>query len=494
MAVSLTPSPIEGFPFLLLSLLCSPNMSPAAALKRSIRFHDLVLFYVVSGFSVRWTAMAAAAGPSILPIWIAALLFFFVPLAGSVMELSSRYPQEGGIYVWTQRAFGDFAGFIAAWTYWMSNLPYFSGVLYFGAASALVAFSGHARDLAGSPGYYLAFSAAWLVIITLLNIRGLDVGKWLNNFSSLGSLLPLAVLLVLSGVYYSRFGPFMRYSASAFVPHWTLGHAVFWSSVFFAFGGVEAASAMGGEIENPRYVIRWAIFGGGSVLVVGYIAGTAALLMALPPQAVGGPEGFINGIYAMSVRLGVRWVVAPVALLVGLNAVGGAAAYLSSTSRLPFVAGIDHYLPTAFGWIHRRYRTPWIAIGVYGMAGIFVAILGQAGTTVRGAYDVLVAMGIISYFVPYVLLFAAMIRLQREPAEVDVRRVPGGKPVALLLGAFGLASTLVTIVLSAFPGPDEPNKVQAVVKVVGGTIVLIGTGVLVFVLERRKARALALSN
>ena len=69
---------------------------------------------------------------------------------------------------------------------------------------------------------------------------------------------------------------------------------------------------------------------------------------------------------------------------------GSAAANLSSTSRLPFVAGIDHYLPPAFGSIHRRYRTPWVAIAVYGVAGVLVAMLGQMGTTVRGAYDVLV--------------------------------------------------------------------------------------------------------
>ena len=71
-------------------------MAASPSLKRSIRFRDLALFYVVSGLSVRWTAMAAAAGPSILVVWVAALFCFFVPLAASVMELSSRHPDEGG--------------------------------------------------------------------------------------------------------------------------------------------------------------------------------------------------------------------------------------------------------------------------------------------------------------------------------------------------------------------------------------------------------------
>src|ERR1035437_3177338 len=375
-------------------------MAASPALKRSIRFRDLALFYVVSGLSVRWTAMAAAAGPSILVVWVAALTCFFVPLAASVAELSSRHPDEGGLYVWTREAFGPFSGFIAAWTYWMSNLPYFPGVLYFGAASALFAFGPRAQALAGSPGYYVAFAAGWLAIITLLNIRGVDAGKWLNNVSALGGLVPLAVLILLAAASYERFGAATHFACSSLVPHLTLKNAVFWSSVFFAFGGVEAGSAMGDEIENPRRVIPWAILVGGSVLAIGYIAGTGAMLVALPSDAVGGPDGFVNGIHIMSARLGIGWLLAPIALFVALNAVGSASAYLSSTSRLPFVAGIHHCLPPAFGRIHSRYHTPWVAIGVYGLAGIGVTLLGQAGTSVRGGYEAVGSVAIIAYFLP----------------------------------------------------------------------------------------------
>jgi amino acid transporter len=189
--------------------------------------------------------------------------------------------------------------------------------------------------------------------------------------------------------------------------------------------------------------------------------------------------------------LNIGWLLAPVALLVALNAVGGAAAYLSSTSRLPFVAGIHHCLPPVFARIHPRYRTPWVAIGVYGLAGMFVTLLGQAGTSVRGAYDVLVSMAIIAYFIPYLFLFGAMIRLQNRPAGPEVRRVPGGKPVAILLASIGLISTAMTIALSAVPADDEPNKPLAIAKVVGGTAVLVGAGVAVFLFSRYKTRRLA---
>ena len=463
-------------------------MASATALKRGIRFRDLALFYVVVALNVRWTSTAAAAGPSILLIWVAALTCFFIPLAASVMELSSRHPEEGGIYVWTRTAFGDFTGFVAAWMYWMSNLPFFAGVLYFGGASVLIAFGPRAQHLNNSPLYFMGFAAFWLAVIIVLNIRGVDAGKWLNNICSIGSLVPLCLLMMMAAVSWMRFGPETQFTAASMTPHWSLDNAVFWSGVFFAFGGVEAASAMGDEIQNPRKTMPWAILVGGTIVTLGYIGGTVALLVALPKDAVSGLQGFVNGVQTLSTKLGLGWVLVPTALLVGVNTVGSTAANLSSTSRLPFVAGIDHYLPPVFGSIHPRYRTPWVAIGVYGLASVLVAILGQMGTSVRGAYGALVSMATISYFIPYLLLFAAMIRLQYEPAAPNVRRVPGGEPVAIVLGVIGFAATGTTIVLSLIPGADQPDKLLAVVKVVGATLVQLGLGMAIFLAERRRAR------
>ena len=64
---------------------------------------------------------------------------------------------------------------------------------------------------------------------------------------------------------------------------------------------------MGDEIENPRRIIPWAILVGGSILAIGYISGTTALLVSLPSDAVGGPDGFVNGVHVLSARLGLGW-------------------------------------------------------------------------------------------------------------------------------------------------------------------------------------------
>jgi len=183
--------------------------------------------------------------------------------------------------------------------------------------------------------------------------------------------------------------------------------------------------------------------------------------------------------------------VVAIALLVTLSSLGAACAYLAACSRLPFVAGIDNYLPAAFGRIHPKWNTPYIAVFFYGFAGMLFAFLGQAATTVKGAYDVLVSMSIIAYFIPYLFLFAAMIRLQREPAGPDVIRVPGGRQVAIPLAVLGLITTSITICLSVLPSDDEPNKPLAVIKIIGMTIVLLAGGVVIYVLgKRRQARNL----
>jgi glutamate:GABA antiporter len=454
-------------------------------LKRSLRFRDLTLFYVVTILSVRWVATAAAAGPGTLLVWIFALLGLFLPLAASVLALAARYPNEGGLYVWTREAFGDRTAFLAAWTYWMSNLPYFPAILYFGAGSVLVAFGRHGHALAASPAYYMAFAVFWLVIIMALNVRGIEAGKWLNNICSIGGWLPILILVLLAAASAMHHGSATHFTVASMTPHLSLQNAIFWSTIFFAFAGCEAASFMGEEIDNAHRILPRALLTAGGIIAVAYIAGTIAMLIALPSEAVSGVDGFMRGIEQLTGRLGIPWLIPLMAVLIALSAIGGAAGFLSSTSRLPFVAGIDRYLPAVFGSVHPRFRTPWVALIVYGLAGIVTAILGQAGTTVRGAYDVLVSMSLITLFIPYLLLFAALIRLVRRRAITQLP-FPGGAPVAIALAVIGFASTALTIVLSTIPSPDDANPPLAVAKVLLSTLAIILTGLAVFAIGRRR--------
>jgi amino acid transporter len=464
-----------------------PTDATRPALRRVLTFRDLVLYYSVTGFSLRWIATAAAAGPSALVIWIVAALGFFVPLVFSVLELSSRYPEEGGIYVWSKRAFGPFAAFITGWSYWGSNLPYLPGLLYFAAANALFIGGPAWQRLSSNSAYFIGVSTVGLAIAVAMNVVGLNVGKWLNNVGAVASWIPAALLIALGAISWSRFGSATPITAHTVVPSTSVKDIIFWSTIAFAFGGVESGSTMGDEIQDARRTVPRAILTAGALITVLYILGTLSILLAMPKEQVSGLQGIMQAIQVMTAKAGLAWLAPVVAALVTLNALGGVGGWFAATARLPFVAGIDRFLPSAFGALHPRWRTPYVALLVQaGIAGLFV-FLGQAKTSVHGAYEALVSMGIIAYFIPFLFMFAAMIVLQREPAGPDVIRVPGGKPVAIALAAIGFAVTAVSIVLSCIPGDDEPDKVFFVVKVVGSSLALIAIGVVVYVLGRRPA-------
>jgi amino acid transporter len=463
-------------------------VAPQPALKREIGLLDLTFFYVISGLSLRWIATAAASGPSSILVWIFACVGFFLPLAASVLELSSRYPQEGGLYVWAKVSFGDFAGFLSAWTYAMSNLPYFPAILYFAAGSSLFLGGAHGSPsaLGDESAYFLLFTVIALGGITLLNMRGVRAGKGLNNAGAIANLLPVLLLIVLGLISRQRAGSATQFTGPALLPHADIKNAIFWSTIFFAFGGVESASFMGGEIKNTRRTVPRALVFAGILITLGYILGTIAMLIAMPSQEISGLGGFMTAIAQMCHNLGVSWLVAAIALLVMIGCLGAAGAYLASCSRLPFVAGIDHYLPAAFARIHPRWNTPYIAVFVYGFAGMLFAVIAQIATTVKGAYDVLVSMSIITYFIPYLYLFAAMIAVQAQPAGPNVIRVPGGKRVAIPLAVLGLLTTSLTICLSVLPSDDEPNKPLAVAKIIGMTILVLAAGWAIYARGKRK--------
>jgi amino acid transporter len=270
------------------------------------------------------------------------------------------------------------------------------------------------------------------------------------------------------------------------VPSTRLKDIVFWSTIAFSLSGLESASMLGEEIQNPRRNIPRALLLAGALITALYILSTVAMLVALPQREILSLQGFMQAIETASDRVGGGWLVAPVAGLIVLGGLGQAGAWFAAGGRLPFVAGIDRFLPAAFGRLHPHYGSPHVSLLTQAAIAAVFIFLGQAGTTVKGAYDVLVSMSIISYFIPYLLMFAAMIRLQREPAPPDAMRVPGGRGVAVTLAGIGFVTTGISIGLALIPAADEPNKVLAVSKVAGLTLLLLGAGALVYYLGQRQ--------
>jgi amino acid transporter len=319
-----------------------------------------------------------------------------------------------------------------------------------------------------------------------LNLRGLAVGKWLHNLGAIGLWVPGLILMGLGILAWARFGSATSFTLQAMIPSTRLKDIVFWSTIAFSLSGLESASMMGEEIRDARRNIPRALLVAGVLITLLYILGTIAMLVAVPHAQILHLQGFMQAIEQVSARFGLPWLIPLIAVLIVLGGLGQAGAWFAAGGRLPFVAGIDRFLPESFGRLHPKYHSPYISlVAQAAIAAVFI-FLGQAGTTVKGAYDVLVSMAIISYFIPYLFMFASMIRLQAEPAGPEVLRVPGGRPAATALAGLGFATTLVSIGLALIPAEDESNRVLAVVKVAGLTLLLVAGGTLVYLSGQRR--------
>jgi amino acid transporter len=454
---------------------------------RTLSLRDLVLFYIVAVFNLRWLPVAAAAGPGAIAIWIVACLTLFVPLALCVVELSSRYPEEGGMYVWSRRAFGDFAGFMTGWTYWMSNIPYFPGVLYFAAGNALFVVGAQDTGLAASPAYFIVAAVIGLAIAVLPNVAGMRIGKWVQNAGAVGVWIPALILITLGLIGAARFGSATTFSLPAAMPELALKDVLFWSTIAFAFGGVETASMMARSVRDPARTIPRAIAIAGITIVTLYVLGTIAILVAIPAAEVGGIPGIMQAITRVAGRVGAAGVAPVAAILITVGAVGAVGAWLTAVSRLPFVAGLEGRLPASFGKLHPRYGTPYVAMLAQAAITVVLIFIGQAGTDIRGAYNVMISMSIIAYFIPFLLMFAAMIRLRREERPEGAPALPGA-PAMGVVAAIGFATTLAALVLAFIPPADEANKPLAVAKIAGLTSLLLVSGAAVYARSERARR------
>ncbi len=188
----------------------------------------------------------------------------------------------------------------------------------------------------------------------VLNIVGLGVGKWLNNLGAIGTVIAAAVLIGLGLVVWLRFGTTVtaadfRIPAN---PRFVLNS---FGVICFGLVGLELASVMGDEIENPRKTLPGAVAWGGVLSGLLYIGATLTLLVAVSKNDISVLQGIVQAVSHMASRVGVGWIVAPFAFLLSISIAGIGSAWLGGSARIPFVAGLDSYMPSWLGKVHPKY-------------------------------------------------------------------------------------------------------------------------------------------
>jgi len=452
-------------------------------LRKTMGFWDVLLFNIATVLGPRWIAAAGHNGTSSISLWILAAVFFFVPGALVINELASRFPEEGGLYAWSKEAFGPFHGFVAGWTYWIYTVFYFPGLLLASASMSAYIVGGRGAALAQNRTFLLSVSLGMLLVAVVLNIVGLNVGKWLQNAGGVGTYVPLLMLTGIAAVVCWRHGSATQFTVANMLPTWNWDTVNFWSQIAFAFTGLELVATMSEEVRNPRRTLPRAVFGAGALIALMYIVGTFAILSLAPAADIDPQSGVFHAITigSMALKLGLLGMLA--AILVTVGNAGGVGSTVAGIARVPFVVGVDRYLPAAFGKIHPRWKTPYVSILVQASISGAILLGSQINESTRGAYQFLIDAAIILYFIPFLYMFAAVIKLagRRDRSENEhAVLVPGGKAGVWICGSLGFVVVLIGIAVSLIPPGDSMNKLGFELKLVAGTAASVLLGLILY--------------
>ncbi len=436
-------------------------------LKRELGLRDLVLFSFVGVAGTRGAAMAAQMGPGSITLWVLATAFFFIPSAFAIARLSTRFPQTGGLYIWTRETFGEWHGFLCFWIYWLGFAFTFTSALLSCASMTVYAFGSRWVHLAENRTFVFALAMAALIVSIGANVIGLKFGKWLDN---LGALCTYALCAAIAGtalLVWMRQGSATVFDLSL---KWDWQRINFFSQMAFALTGLEMAPILAGEIRNPArdLPLSAAIV---SPLASGYyIIATAALLVIVPADRISPLHGIAQSAYAAGGIMGWSWISPITALLLFFASVGQLSVFGASAGRLPYAVGVAGLLPPALTRVHPRFHTPHVSILLFGGLAALFLLLVQAGETLRATYQIMTDMMAIGGLLPFVYIFLAAWRC-------------GGRWSVLA----GVAVTAIAVLCSVVPTAEVHSVWLFELKIVALTASLVISARILYNRSRRIA-------
>jgi amino acid transporter len=454
-------------------------------LKRVLGQRDLVLLFVVAVFNLNVLPSIAANGGVTIWLWIISLVLFFWPQGIAVIELSQRYPGEGGVYLWAKEVFGDFHGFLSGWCYWTNNMMYVPTVLLYFVGVSVFALGESHHGLADNKVFALSACVFLLAVLVVLNVVGLGIGKWINNVGAIGTFVAAALLMGLGVIVWTEFGSDVTWTDFQIPanPRFVLNS---FGVICFGLVGLELASVMGDEIQEPAKTLPGAVAWGGVLSGLLYIGATLTLLIAVSKSQISVLQGIVQAVSHMASKVGVAWIVAPFAFLLSLSIAGIGSAWLGGSARIPFVAGLDSYMPAWLGRVHPQYRTPYAALIVHAAVSLVLVLMNFWSTGVQESFQRLLSLAVVLQLIPFLYMFYALIRIAADPGFEKKRY---NKGTLLISGMSGLLTTSMGIALAFFPAQQITSLLSYEVWMVGGTILFIGAAAFFFFVYGRRKQA-----
>jgi amino acid transporter len=369
------------------------------------------------------------------------------------------FPEDGGLYAWTLHAFGSRQAFLCSWFYFVSNLFYFPSLVLFALTTAAYMFGPSGASVAEKRMFAIPATLVLLWLLFVANFFGLKVARWVETLGAVAIMVVLVILVAFAWI--ARRG---GVSATDFhlLPALDWQQLNLFSLIAFAFVGLELAPILSGAIRDPaRNVPRAALLSGFPCLLF-YICGTGAVLTLLKPDMVSPVTGLVQTGSAAQILLKSPGLAASLAGVITFGTAAQLATWITGNTRLPYVIGLAHYLPSAFARLHPRWRTPYVSLLFQAVVATAVLLMAQLGETVRATYQIMLDMLVLATFVPFLYVFASGWRFGTHVASLS-----------------GFAVTVLSIALSLAPPTEVSSVAIYELKVIGGfaVVALAGFGI-----------------
>lgn len=312
-----------------------------------------------SGVFLLPASLAVYGGVSLIG-WVVSTLGAFA-LAGVFAQLGKKYPKTGGPYAFARQGFGDFAGFLVAWGYWISCLCT-NAAIAVAMLSYLTTFFPSLNESA-TTAVLIGLAAIWL--LTWVNARGVTSAGWVQLITTILKLAPL-ILIAFVGIFYMDFSNFSPFNMSDKSTLQAITSTA--TLTLFAYLGLECATIPAENVENAEKVIPRATLWGTGITSIVYILGSVAVMGIIPPDTLQESEApFADAaatIWGNSAR---NWV----ALGAIVSTFGALNGWILVQGQVPLAAAKGNLFPAIFGKTNRR-NSP--AIGIV-ISSVLVSLL-----------------------------------------------------------------------------------------------------------------------
>lgn len=441
---------------------------------------SLAMINVAAIVSLRGLPAESVYGLSSAFYYLFAALFFLIPVSLVAAELTTGWPQKGGVFRWVGEAFGTRAGFLAIWLQWIQTTIWFPTVLTFAAVS--IAFIGPNQSwdaaLSSNSVYVLCIVLAVYWLATFLNFGGMRSSGVITKWGALlGTVIPAALLILLGMAYWALGNPIdISMTATDFIPDLSnFNNIVLAASIFLFYAGMEMSAVHVKDVQNPGRDYPAAIALAAIITVCIFVFGTLAIGFVIPGSQINLVQSLLVAYDKLFLWIGMPWLGNIMAIFLAFGVLAQVVAWVGGPSKGLLQVGMAGYLPRAL----QKRNGNGVQVGILILQGCIVTLLATLFVilpSVQTAYQIISQLTIILYLIMYLLMFSAAIYLRhKEPGVKRTFRIPGGNLGMWVVAGVGLLSSLLAFFFSFIPPGQIP---------VGSPAVYVGiliVGALIFV-------------